>query len=314
LENHDIQLPMDEKLTINIGTRGSKLALAQADIVSNLLKEHHQGVKTNIIKIKTTGDKILEKNLNEIGGKGLFIKEIEEHLLDGRVDIAVHSMKDMPALMHDAFEIPCILEREDARDALISKKCSKISDLPQGAVVGSSSPRRAAQILSARPDINIVQFRGNIHTRLQKLEDNIVDATLLAMAGLIRGNIQSDIIYPIDDKEMLPAVAQGAIGIQIRKDDSKFKDVLAPLNHETTYKCIMAERVFLKEFEGSCKTPIGALARIDGDNIKIEFMIASLDGSKVYRTVRQGAVSESTELATDAASYLKYKAGDGFFS
>lgn len=314
MENHDIQLPMDEKLTINIGTRGSKLALAQADIVSNLLKEHHQGVKTNIIKIKTTGDKILEKNLNEIGGKGLFIKEIEEHLLDGRVDIAVHSMKDMPALMHDAFEIPCILEREDARDALISKKCSKISDLPQGAVVGSSSPRRAAQILSARPDINIVQFRGNIHTRLQKLEDNIVDATLLAMAGLIRGNIQSDIIYPIDDKEMLPAVAQGAIGIQIRKDDSKFKDVLAPLNHETTYKCIMAERVFLKEFEGSCKTPIGALARIDGDNIKIEFMIASLDGSKVYRTVRQGAVSESTELATDAASYLKYKAGDGFFS
>lgn len=305
---------MSEELIVNIGTRGSKLALAQADIVEGLLKKHYPNIKTNIIKIKTTGDKILEKNLNEIGGKGLFIKEIEEHLMDGKVDIAVHSMKDMPALMHEAFEIPCILEREDARDALISKNVSKIVDLPQGATVGSSSPRRAAQILNVRPDINIVQFRGNIHTRLQKLEDGVVDATMLAMAGLIRGKIQSENIYPIDEQEMLPAVAQGAIGIQIRKGDSKFKELLEPLNHEVTYKCIMAERVFLEAFEGSCKTPIGALARIDEDNINIEFMIASLDGSKIYKTKRHGLISKASELAKDAALYLKEKAGEGFFS
>lgn len=304
---------MTKKQTIKIGTRGSKLALAQANMVSDLLIKFHPNIETEIVIIQTTGDKILEKNLNEIGGKGLFIKEIEEHLVEGEIDIAVHSMKDMPALMHDTFEIPCILKREDPRDAFLSNKCSNIKSLPQGATVGTSSPRRAAQLLNIRPDLNIIPFRGNIHTRLEKLNNNLADATLLAMAGLIRCNIDSDNIFPIEENEMLPAVAQGAIGVEIRKNDIDIKKLLAPLNHFETYACVMAERVFLEAFEGSCRTPIGALAKIDGTNISINFMIASLDGKIIHRTLRKGKIDDSMLLAADAASELKEKSGDEFY-
>jgi hydroxymethylbilane synthase len=304
---------MTNKTTIKIGTRGSKLALAQANMVSDLLLKFHPNIETEIVIIQTTGDKILEKNLNEIGGKGLFIKEIEEHLAEGKIDIAVHSMKDMPALIHDTFEIPCILKREDPRDAFLSNKCSNISDLPQGATVGTSSPRRSAQLLNIRPDLNIIPFRGNIHTRLEKLSNNIADATLLAMAGLIRCNINSDNIFPIDEDELLPAVAQGAIGVEIRKEDVEIKKLLAPLNHFETYTCVMAERVFLEAFEGSCKTPIGALAKINGTNISIKFMIASIDGKIIRRSLRKGKIADSKALAVDAASELKTKSGEGFF-
>ena len=299
-------------MEINIGTRGSKLALAQAYIVQGLLKENFPELTTNIVKIKTTGDKILEKNLNEIGGKGLFIKEIEEHLLDGKIDIAVHSMKDMPAFMHDAFEISCVLRREDPRDAFVSPKCNSIQDLPQGAVVGSSSPRRIAQLLSVRPDVKVVPFRGNIHTRLEKLKNEEVDATFLAMAGLIRSGIKDDIIKPVSYEDMIPAVAQGAIGIEVRKENDNLKNVLSKLNHKETYDCVMAERVFLEEFEGSCKTPIGALAKADGENMSIKFMVASLDGQRVFRTSREGKVIDYKDISIDAAKELKATAGNIF--
>lgn len=304
---------MTKKPTIKIGTRGSKLALAQANMVKDLLIKFHPNITPEIVVIQTTGDKILEKNLNEIGGKGLFIKEIEEHLAEGKIDIAIHSMKDMPALIHETFEIPCVLKREDPRDAFLSNKCSDIKSLPQGAIVGTSSPRRAAQLLNIRPDLNIIPFRGNIHTRLEKLNNNLADATLLAMAGLIRCNIDSENIFPIDEDELLPAVAQGAIGVEIRKSDIDIKKLLAPLNHFETYTCVMAERVFLEAFEGSCRTPIGALAKIDGTNICIKFMIASLDGKIIHRTLRKGKIAESKELALNAAIELKEKSGDEFY-
>ena len=299
-------------MEINIGTRGSKLALAQAHIVRDLLKEKYPDIITNIITIKTTGDKILEKNLNEIGGKGLFIKEIEEHLLEGKVDIAVHSMKDMPAFMHEEFEIPCILKREDPRDAFISLKYNSIRELTEGAVVGSSSPRRIAQLLNIRPDIKVVPFRGNIHTRLEKLKNNEVDATFLAMAGLIRSDIKNDMINPVSYEDMIPAVSQGAIGIEVRRENENVKSILSHLNHSETYTCVMAERVFLEEFEGSCKTPIGALAKIDGENISIEFMVASMDGTKVFRTKSDGKVQDYINISSYAAKELKSKAGNIF--
>ncbi|PIR38753.1 MAG: hydroxymethylbilane synthase [Alphaproteobacteria bacterium CG11_big_fil_rev_8_21_14_0_20_39_49] len=299
-------------MKINIGTRGSKLALAQANIVQDLLREKYPDIRTNIITIKTTGDKILEKNLNEIGGKGLFIKEIEEHLIEGKVDIAVHSMKDMPAFIHEAFAIPCILKREDSRDAFISYGYKKISQLPDGAVVGSSSPRRVAQLLNARPDIKVVPFRGNIHTRLEKLRNKEVDATFLAMAGLIRAGIKGDNINPIDENEMLPAVAQGAIGIEIRKNEENIKEILSELNHRQTYECVMAERAFLEEFEGSCRTPIGASAKINSEEMSIKFMVASIDGTKLFKTERVCKINNALNASVDAAKELKLKAGNIF--
>jgi hydroxymethylbilane synthase len=304
---------MNENKIINIGTRGSKLALAQAYIVERMLKEQYADIETNIVKIKTTGDKILEKNLNEIGGKGLFIKEIEEHLLQGKIDIAVHSMKDMPAFINEQFEIPCILKREDPRDAFLSYKYDGISSLPKGAVVGSSSPRRAAQLLNVRPDVKIVPFRGNIHTRIEKLKQNNVDATFLAMAGLIRAGIKDDdVISPVSIDDMIPAISQGAIGIEIRKNDQSMKNILSTLNHEETYRCVMAERAFLEEFEGSCKTPIGARAEIYGENIHIDYMVASIDGKKLYRDSLKCSVDDAVASSINAAKALKSKAGNIF--
>jgi hydroxymethylbilane synthase len=297
-------LGMQKKQKIRIGTRGSKLALVQAHLVEELLHAAHTDIETEIITITTTGDKILEKNLNEIGGKGLFIKEIEEVLLAGNIDIAVHSMKDMPAIIPENMEIACVLKREDPRDALISKIATRITDLPQGAVVGTSSPRRAAQALNLRPDLKIVPFRGNIDTRLMKMHENQVDATFLAIAGINRCEINDKMITIIDEKDMLPAVAQGAIGIEICKNDA-LKTLLSPINDENSFICVAAERAFLEQFEGSCKTPIAALAKIEGNNLSINCLHASLDGAKILRTSRVGDVSEAAELGRDAAREIK---------
>jgi hydroxymethylbilane synthase len=298
---------------IRIGTRGSKLALVQAHLVEKLLLEAHPHIKIEIVIITTTGDRLIDRNLNEIGGKGLFIKEIEEALLNNSVDIAVHSMKDMTAFIPEAFEIPCMLKREDPRDALICKTASRIIDLPQGATVGTSSPRRASQVLHMRPDLKIVPFRGNIDTRLLKLKENEADATFLAIAGINRCKISDKIIHIIDDKEMLPAVAQGAIGIETRKNDENLKQMLIPLHDKETFIRVEAERAFLQEFDGSCRTPIAALAKIDGDDISVNFLIASMDGKEVLRTTRKGRTSEAKQLGKDAALELLAKAGEGFF-
>ncbi|MCE3231925.1 MAG: porphobilinogen deaminase [Rickettsiaceae bacterium] len=304
---------MKEIEKIRIGTRGSKLALAQAYLVENALLAAHKNLKTEIVTITTTGDKILDKNLNEIGGKGLFIKEIEEALLANSIDIAVHSMKDMTAFIADEFAIPCILKREDSRDVLISKKAKTIRDLPLNAVVGTSSPRRASQALNIRPDLKIVPFRGNIQTRIAKLQENEVDATFLAIAGIKRCNIHDDIINIIDENEMLPAVAQGAIGIEILKKRKDLEHLLLPLHDETTYNCVIAERAFLAEFEGSCKTPIAASAKINDNKITANFLIASMDGKQILRTSRQGKVTDAANLGKDAALELKAKTGNNFF-
>jgi hydroxymethylbilane synthase len=300
--------------TIRIGTRGSKLALAQAHMVEKLLLAAHPSLKTEIVTITTTGDKILDRNLNEIGGKGLFIKEIEDALLNNTIDIAVHSMKDMTAFIPDELEISCVLEREDPRDALICKTASRIIDLPHGATVGTSSPRRASQALNIRPDLKIVPFRGNIDTRLKKLQENEVDATFLAIAGINRCHIKNEIIHIIDEKDMLPAVAQGAIGIETRKKDVELKKMLAPLHHQETFIRVSAERAFLAEFDGSCRTPIAALAKVSGDNISIDFLIASPDGKQIFRTARHGNISNVEKLGKDAAVELLGKAGEGFFT
>ncbi len=298
---------------IRIGTRGSKLALAQAHLVRDKILSLNKHLKAEIVEIKTTGDMILEKNLYEIGGKGLFIKEIEEKLLDNTIDIAVHSMKDMPAFYHEDLIINCILEREDARDALISQKAKTIMELPQGAIVGTSSPRRSSQALNLRPDLKIVPFRGNIHTRLEKLNSNAVDATFLAMAGLNRSGIKDKTIHPIATSVCLPAVAQGAIGIEILKSRKDLNELLAPMHHEKTGLCVSAERAFLKEFEGSCKTPIAALAVIDGNRLQLECLIASMDGQTILKTSRNGETKDADKLGKDAALELLAKAGKGFF-
>lgn len=298
---------------IKIGSRGSKLALFQANLVKSLLTAKNPDLEIDIAVIKTTGDRILDRNLSEIGGKGLFIKEIEEALLDGSIDLAVHSLKDMPAYMPNELQISCILPREEPEDALISLNATKIMGLPPDPVIGTSSPRRASQLLNLRPDAKIVPFRGNVPTRLDKIKNNEVDATFLAIAGLKRLNLVENIVHIVPIDQMLPAVSQGAITIQTSKNNEYINNLIKPLNHMETNICTSCERAFQRKFEGSCRTPIAALARINGINLNLECLIASPDGQTIYRTSRSGAVNDHVKMGEDAASELKIKGGDGFF-
>lgn len=295
---------------ILIGTRASKLALKQAQEVKEHLilsrpEYQNQPHLIKIITFKTTGDKIVDRSLVEIGGKGLFIKEIEEALLAKQIDIAVHSMKDMPGFFSDGLDIFAVLKREDARDAFISKQYSSIANLPLNAVVGTSSPRRAALILNLRPDLKIVNFRGNIDTRLHKLQDNQVDATILAVAGLSRINMQNQITKIIDAGEMLPAVGQGALALQARSDDKFMIKILESLNHQESKICVDAERAFLKTINGSCKTPLAAYCQIKNNQLFLEVLLASLDGKKIYRTSRTGELQDAVALGNDAGEEIK---------
>lgn len=301
---------------IRIGTRGSMLALAQAnEVKQRLLKAHPSLIaeQIEIIPIKTTGDKILTQNLEDIGGKGLFTKEVEEALLEGHADIGVHSMKDVPAVNPEPLVIDCILPREDPRDAFISKKYKSLSELPHGATVGTSSSRRKAQLLTKRPDLHIVPFRGNVNTRLEKLEKGVAEATLLAIAGLKRINLADVAADIVNTDILLPAVAQGAIGIQRRKDDSNIEKLLAPLHHRPTAHCIDAERAFLITLDGSCRTPIAALAELSGDTLSMRAMIASRDGSTIHQTSRRGKIADAVMMGNDAAQELKRIGGAHFF-
>lgn len=298
----------------SIGTRGSQLALKQADIVKSRLSVLYPDIPSEIVVITTTGDKILDTNLALIGGKGLFIKEIEEQLQAGSIDIAVHSMKDMQAKLGDDFAVPCVLEREDARDCFISAKHKSIKDLPKNAVVGTSSSRRAAQLLKLRSDLRIIPFRGNINTRIRKLEDGVADATFLAAAGLNRiGLMDKNIMHIIEHEEMLPAISQGVIGLEIMKNNHQLAEMLSPLNHKPTYDCISAERSFMRVFEGSCTTPIAAHAIIKEGVIHFNCLIAKPDGSLILRSSRTGKISDAEDMGMDAALELKEKAGDNFF-
>jgi hydroxymethylbilane synthase len=298
---------------IRLGTRGSDLALQQAKIVSNLLREAYPFITTEIIPITTTGDKISDRNLADIGGKGLFIKEIEEYLCAGKIDIAVHSLKDMPAIMSEEFALPCVLQREDARDAFISYKYT-LEQLPNGAVIGTSSARRAAQMLKMRPDINIVPLRGNVNTRLEKLKKNTIDATFLAMSGLKRiGLFDSKIMQPLPPEIMLPAVSQGAIAIEILSDNHKMREMLAPLNHKPSFITTNIERQFMRVFEGSCTTPIAAYATITKNIIEFKCLIAKTDGSIIHHDSASCVINENYDIGAKCAYNLKKLAGDNFF-
>lgn len=298
---------------IRIGTRGSTLAVAQAMEVKNRLlgafPDQLTQSQIEIIKIETTGDKIQDRHLADIGGKGLFTKEIEEALFKGDVDMAVHSMKDMPDKLPPGLVISCIIEREDPRDAFISNKFKDINDLPKGAVVGTSSVRRQSQILKIRPDLKIVQFRGNVITRLTKLDRGDVDATILAAAGLKRIDLADRITSLVDTKTMLPAVAQGAIGVECLERNHHILGVLEEINHRESNIAVKAERGFLIKLEGSCSTPIAALAEIRDDKLYFKGMVASVDGKEVYTVERIGNIADAEKIGMDGGEEILKKAG-----
>ncbi len=308
---------MTDTPILRLGTRGSPLALAQAFEVKRLLQEAHSDLKdeesVEIVVIKTTGDMIQDRALSAIGGKGLFTKEIEDGLQDGSIDIAVHSMKDVPTWLPDGLEISTVLEREDPRDALFSSKANSLAELPKGAVVGSASLRRQAQIKAKRPDLEVITFRGSVQTRLRKLEEGLVDATLLAVAGLNRLK-QSDLITAaLSTEEMLPAPAQGAVGLEVRMGDERVRAYVDAIHHEPTMQRITAERACLAELDGSCRTPIAALAEIEGDELYLRTMLAATDGSEIFTTERRGPIASAEEMGRSAGRELKEQAGEEFF-
>ena len=302
---------------VRIGTRGSPLALAQAHEVRDLLVSNHDHLgpdDVEIVVISTKGDRVQDRALSEIGGKGLFTEEIEAGLSDGSIDMAVHSMKDMPTSLPDGLIIPCLLPREDVRDVFISSKAARLQDLPQGAVVGSASLRRQSQIRHLRPDIQVVTFRGNVQSRLRKLEENVVDATLLAQAGLNRLGMAHVATETLSVDKMLPAVAQGAVGVECRDGDQRVLELLAPLACADTMVCVTAERALLATLDGSCRTPIAALATLQGDHLTLRARVMRPDGSEVLETSREGAIADAVALGEDAGAELKDRAGPDFMT
>ena len=299
---------------LRIGTRGSPLALAQAyETRSRLAAAHGLSVdRMEIVVIRTTGDRILDRPLAEAGGKGLFTKEIEEALLAREIDLAVHSMKDMQTVMPAGLAIGAVLPREDVRDAFLSLVHASLEQMPSGAVVGTSSLRRQAQLKHARPDLEVVGFRGNVQTRLQKLADGVAAATFLATAGLRRLGLAERITATIPVEVMLPAVAQGAIGLQLREDDASTARLLQPLDHRATAVAVATERAFLARLEGSCRTPIAGLAELIGDQIRFRGEILSPDGRQRFAAERTGAAGEPERLGTMLADELLARAGADF--
>ena len=293
---------------LRIGTRGSPLAMAQAELVRAALAAAHAELAApgalELVVIRTTGDKIQDRPLAEIGGKGLFTKEIDEALLDGRIDLAVHSMKDVPTALPEGIVIAAMPERADPRDVLLAGSAASLADLPAGCVVGTASLRRAAQVLAARPDLTVVPLRGNVQTRLAKLARGEVGATLLAAAGLARLGLGTAGGTPLDPAEMLPAVAQGAIGIACRADDAHTRAILAPLGHPPTERCVAAERALLAELDGNCRTPIAAFALEGPAGIELRGLLASPDGRRVARVQRSGPASEAERLGGEAGREL----------
>ena len=301
---------------IRIGTRGSPLALMQANEVKSLLVKSNNLLEENIkiSIIKTTGDKILDKPLSSVGGKGLFTKEIEEALINNKIDIAVHSLKDMPTKQPTGLLVNCFLEREDPRDAFISTKIKNLARLHSDAIVGTSSLRRKAQILNIIPTVEVVEFRGNVQTRLKKLENEIADCTFLAIAGLKRLNLTHLITEPIPITKMLPAVAQGIICIEQRSNDHKISKLLKALNHKPTMIRALAERTMLEILDGSCQTPIAGLAIIKEGQIILKGEILKLDGSKKISYEATDNIDNASKVGQSVGLSLLKKAGRGFLS
>ena len=303
------------KSPLRIGTRGSPLALAQAYET----RERLSGAfdlplgSFEIVVIKTTGDKVVNRPLKEIGGKGLFTKEIEEALLEESIDIAVHSMKDMPVYQPKGLVLDTFLPREDVRDAFISRVHKSLADIPQGATVGTSSLRRKAQLMSKRPDLKIVEFRGNVQTRLKKLDDGVAECTFLAVAGLNRLKMEDIITTAISTEEMLPAVAQGAIGIERRENDIRIATILEAIHNSKTGLLLSAERAFLEALDGSCETPIAGLAELSNGNLRFRGEILKPDGSEVFSDEQLASKEDATLIGVEMAQKLLSKAGSEFF-
>ena len=300
---------------LRIGTRGSPLALVQARTVQSMLTAA-LGAKDSeieLVVIKTSGDIIQDRPLADEGGKGLFTKEIEEALLERRVDLAVHSAKDMPTFSQPGLMLAACLERDDPRDVFISRKAKSIAELPKGATLGTASLRRQAIALRMRPDLRVMPLRGNVETRLRKLEEGQVDATILALAGMRRLGLVEHATKVMDATEFLPAVGQGAIGIETRTDDKRVRDMLARIDHADTSTALACERAFLAELDGSCKTPIGGHATISGGVLHFRGLIVKPDGSAAHETSVAGPRASATTIGADAGRALKQYAGPGFF-
>ena len=309
-----VHLPSPDS-PLKIGTRGSPLALAQAyETRSRLSKAFDLPEEAfEIVVIKVTGDAIQDRPLKEIGGKGLFTREIEEDLLSTKIDIAVHSMKDMPTIQPEGLILDTYLPREDVRDAFVSPTLKGIAELAEGAVVGTSSLRRKAQLFNRRPDLQVVEFRGNVQTRLKKLADGVAECTFLASAGLNRLGMDDVPATPIDADDMLPAVAQGAIGIERRIDDANTEALLAAIHDTETGQRLAAERSFLLTLDGSCETPIAGLAELNGGRLRLRGEVLRPDGSDALAGERSGPISDGAEMGRDLAQELLSRAGSGFF-
>lgn len=300
---------------LKIGTRGSPLALAQAHETRDRLMAAFDLPQDafEIVVIKTTGDRVLDRPLKEIGGKGLFTREIEDALLSGSIDIAVHSMKDMPVAQPEGLLLDTYLPREDVRDAFVSPTVARLADLPQGATVGSSSLRRRAQLKARRPDLQLVEFRGNVQTRMKKLQEGVAVATFLAMAGLNRLGMENVARSAIAPEEMLPAVAQGAIGIERRVSDDRAARMLAAIHHRETGERLAAERAYLAALDGSCETPIAGLAVLEGGNIWLRGEILRPDGSESITGEVRGPIADGAAMGEGLARNLLAQAPKGFF-
>jgi hydroxymethylbilane synthase len=289
---------------VRIGTRRSPLALWQAHHVRDLLLARDPGLTVELVEIVTQGDRILDRPLAQVGGKGLFVKEIEDRLLGGEVDLAVHSLKDLPAFLPEGLVLAAIPTREDARDGLISPRHRTLENLPQGARVGTSSLRRGCQLKAIRPDLEIVSIRGNVETRMRKVETDGLDAVVLALAGLNRLGLAQHATDALGPPRMLPAVGQGALALEIRAGDRALAERVGALDHAATHQAIDAERAFLAKLEGNCQVPLAAFAQVEGGQLTLHALVGSVDGKTLLRTERRGLAADAAALGRAAAETL----------
>jgi len=301
---------LNDQFQIRIATRTSQLAIWQSNLVASLLREREPNLQVELVKVVTEGDLKIDTPLSKIGGKSLFIKELEVAILDGRADIAVHSMKDIPNQLPDQFSIMAILEREDYRDVLLSQKGYDLESLPVGAVVGTSSLRRKSQLLALRPDLLIQDLRGNVPTRIEKQKNGDFDAIVLASAGLRRLGLYDSAAHGLSVGEVMPAVGQGAIGIEALTQDQKLRNLVSSLNNDLSAQEVFAERAFSRYLNGTCQSAIGALAQTQGDNLMLKGIVASPDGRKIIRKNTFGSLREPEEVGNELGRLMREAGAD----
>lgn len=297
------------KRKIKIGTRGSQLALWQANHIKSIMEKNYQDYVFELVKIKTQGDKILDVALSKVGGKGLFVKELEDALLEGKVDFAVHSMKDVPVILPEGLHLSAITKREDPRDCFVSKDYKNLAELPKGSKIGTSSLRRQCQLLNVRPDLRVEVLRGNVETRIRKMVEGIYDAVILAYAGVKRLNLLDYVKDIISDEISLPAIGQGALGIECRVDDGEVNELLSILNDNESSFCVRAERAFLRVLEGGCQVPIGAYAKILDGKLVLKGLVGSLDGKRMIKETVSGDMIDAEALGETLAQIILDRGG-----